>query len=481
MKIHLVILQPARYVHSLCFLDTADYLQYWLQKQGVTVSIGKNRMRHDAVNIIFGAHLGLDPAWMGPQYCAFIFNLEQLGPGGAPLPPAYESMLQTCRLIDYHPAHAAYCRPGEPIPIIPFWNAPYLNPQEELLDLSNRPIDLIFFGSINDERKRFIARVESAGWDVTVFDSPTYYEERDVYVRQAKAVINTSFYDSARFEQVRAFNVLSQGTAFISYLQQGQRIEEEFRESVFWLNDQNFDTFFQNDFSTGIWYQEAREKYSKWIKKDPSSSFSGLLAHARERWDQHVAQTQPAAIVKTLIQPRVGHYFKDAVNLSPQERDQPDLTLDLCAKQKWPWQGVSSWGQDLSLLAGQIELIVIQRELETAAQWRGLFHNAIELLKASGTLIVELPFHCIELADENQWRLKLGNTAMLEYTDDFWIAGLFSHRLEIVKHECLDLDRKPCQVSQALFFRIVFEKRETTPLERTTARMWLADFGRSDG
>ncbi len=479
MKIHLVIVQPERYVHSLCFLDTADYLQYWLQKQGVSVSIGKNRMRHDAVNIIFGAHLGIDPSWTGPQYCSFIFNLEQLGPGGAPLSPAYEKLLQTCHLIDYHPANVASCRAqGEAVPLIPFWNAPYLNPQGSHIALAERPIDLIFFGSINDERKTFIKRIEGAGWDVAVFDSPTYYDERDSYVRQAKAVINTSFYASARFEQVRAFNVLSQGTAFISYLQQGQEMEDEFRESVFWLNDQNFDDFFKRKFCTDIWYQEARAKYSKWIKKDPSNSFSGLLDRAWRRWQQHVAVGQPVATAKKLVQPWAGNYFKDAVNLSPDDKDQPDLTFDLCARQTWPWEGVSRWGQALNLPAGQVELIVIQRELDSAAQWRGLLGNALELLQVTGTLTVELPIHCIELVDGGRWRLKSGHTVMGEYTDNFWLSGLFSHRLNLIRQEGLDLDRKPCAPAQAAYFRLIFEKCETTPLERTTARMSLPDFGR---
>ncbi len=274
--------------------------------------------------------------------------------------------------------------------------------------------------------------------------------------------------------------MLSHGTAFISYLQEGQQIQEEFRDSVFWLNDQSFDDFFKSEFGTARWYDAAREKYFRWIDKDPSASISRLLDLARERWERHVAKKQPVTVARALIQPWAGKYFKDAINLSPDEKDQPDLPLDLCARQRWPWEGISRWGQALTVPAGRIELIVIQRELETAAQWRGLLGNAMDLLKVAGKLIVELPVHCIELGEANRWRLRSGQAAMLEHTENFWLAGLFLHRLTLIREEGLDADRNPCAISKASYFRVVFEKSEATSLERTTARMWLPDFGRNN-
>jgi hypothetical protein len=479
MHIHLVIVQPERYVHSLCFLDTADYMRYWLRQQGVTVSMAKNRLRHDAVNIIFGAHLGTDPSWTGPDFCSFIFNLEQLGAGGAKLPGAYENLLRTCRLIDYHPENVACCRPArDRVPLVPFWNAPYLNPPSEEIDLAKRPIDLIFFGSVNDERKAFLNRVEKAGWDVAVFDSPTYYEERDAYVRRAKAVINTSFYASARFEQVRAFNVLSQGTAFISYVQPGQHIQEEFREHVFWLDERNFDDFFERQFCSDSWYGEAANKYERWIQKDPGSAFSRLLNEVRKQWKQHVPVARPISVPAQVAQS--GSYFQDATNLSPNELDQADLPLDLCVRQRWPWEGISRWGQALSLGAGQIERIIFQQDPENADQWRALFGNSMELLKVSGKLVIELNAHCVELLSGNRYHLKSGHAAFLEYTDNFWRAGLFTHRLVLTGQDCLGPDKKPCKPAEALLYRLVFEKTETTSRERTLARMCLPDFGKRD-
>jgi hypothetical protein len=81
-RIHLSIMQPAGYIHSQGFLDQARYARYQFRRLGAEVSIGKNRLREDSINIIFGAHLGF-VADLRQRYTCVFFNLEQLGEGGA--------------------------------------------------------------------------------------------------------------------------------------------------------------------------------------------------------------------------------------------------------------------------------------------------------------------------------------------------------------------------------------------------------------
>ena len=61
-NIHLAIMQPLGYVHSLGFLDQARYFRWQFRRLGANVTLAKNRLRQDAVNFVFGAHLGL-PQW----------------------------------------------------------------------------------------------------------------------------------------------------------------------------------------------------------------------------------------------------------------------------------------------------------------------------------------------------------------------------------------------------------------------------------
>jgi len=478
MQIHLVIVQPDRYVHSLGFLDTADYLQYWLQHHGLEVTVAKNRLRYDAVNLVFGAHLGFDSQWLDTSFCTFFFNLEQIGQGGAVVSAEYQALLRTGPVIDYHPANvAAYRDDADSVPLVPFLNAPYLNPDESAVPFSERPIDLLFFGSINAERKAFIQRIEKTGLDVAVFDSPTYYQERDAYVRQAKAVINTSFYASARFEQVRAFNVLSQGTAFISYLQSGQAVDEDFRDPVFWVNEQNFDLFFKEQFGKEAWCLAAQQKFDQWRNTSPCHSMTHLIQALQKNWQRHQESEQAECQTRRLIQAEDGSYFQNAVNLSPNQLDQADLEIDLCEKQNWPWIGRSRWGQKLQIGCHQIELMVVQRWPENRQQWRALLANAMSLLTLEGELRVETMTAGFDFSSDKSVDLKKAEMTWSEFSAQFWRAGLFEERISSITVKFLDEKNQTVDKKIASKVAFTFKKTDTTLSERTFARMQSPNFG----
>src|SRR5450432_2444623 len=126
--IHLCIQQPAGYVHSLGFCDQARYFRYQFARLGAEVSVAKNRLRHDAVNFVFGAHLGFDAAQRERHACIFV-NLEQTGVGGAALPADYLKLLAGSAVVDYEAANVvAYTAHPDEVSIVPLLHAPYLKP-----------------------------------------------------------------------------------------------------------------------------------------------------------------------------------------------------------------------------------------------------------------------------------------------------------------------------------------------------------------
>jgi len=203
------------YVHWLALLDPVRYYRWQLRRLGAQVTLAKYRLRHDAVNLVFGAHLGFDPELRKRYTCLFV-NLEQLGDGGAQTPPEYLQLLSTSGVVDYDARNvAAYAGDPLDVPIVPVLHAPYLAAPQPL-PLEQRPIDLLFVGSMNERRARWLERIEATGRVVTLFDAALYGEERDRYIRQAKAVLNVHFYGTCRFEQIRAAHCLSRGTPVIS-------------------------------------------------------------------------------------------------------------------------------------------------------------------------------------------------------------------------------------------------------------------------
>jgi hypothetical protein len=180
-----------------------------------------------------------------------------------------------------------------------------------------------------------------------------------------------------------------------------------------------------------------------------------------------------------LVQAEDGRYFQDALNLSPYEIDEADLTMDLCTEQSWPWTGVSRWGQSLQLELMQLEQIVMRNAPETDPAWQSLCSNAMHLLKDNGHLIFELPMAQIDVSGPQGPQLKSGQRVIENFADRFWRASGLTHRLEHLQSAYLDVNGQPCGKENANGGRLVFVKRLTTTQERTMARVALPNFARN--
>lgn len=348
MKIHLVIIQPAGYIHSLGFLDSARFLRYQFRRLGYEATIGKNRALPDAINIVFGAHLGFPESWERDCTCV-IFNQEQLGTGGAALPPAYIELLRRSHVLDYDAANIpAYGDEGEKSGLLravaPLLYAPYLHNANGAMELEDRPIDLLFIGSMNQTRQQLISRVESCGIAVSHFDHPMYGPERDQYIAQSKAVLNIPFYESTRFEQTRVFNSLSIGTPVVSLRRPGLVVDLSFESSVHWFDEANLESFFSRQFKTEQWFRLSRQHLNHWRENDGYRSYQAisqkLMQLARlpvveyERGWVEVLRSesldsQPRVIRRLNLSPDRG-YRPDWVNASLGGCDGfSDITLEL--------------------------------------------------------------------------------------------------------------------------------------------------------
>jgi hypothetical protein len=445
------------------------------RRQGATVTMAKNRLREDAVNFVFGAHLGFPADWQDRHGCIFV-NLEQLGQGGASVSPDYLALLRRSAVVDYDAANVgAYAQDAADVPIVSFGYAAYLD--KPALALEERPIDLLFFGSTNARRQQFIARVEAAGFNVAMFDGPVYGPERDDYIRQAKAVLNCHYYESNRFEQARAFHCLSLGTPVISEYTPSTDPAPAFRDAVLWLPGQ-VEEWFRLHFRTPAFYDEARKRLAAFrsgdATHDPMAQFADLLAFA-EGFRQGFARVR----VQGPWRPRAinlgsGKDYKPTwLNVDSHGQAEPDLVLDLARPLALPHATTTRMGGEVLLEAGALELIQAGNVLAHAPELPLLMTNALALLKAGGALSIELP--CgkgpASALDESAWA---------PYCERFWQAGWFEHRFELARQQWLDAGSQPCAREAAAVLRVVLRKLATTPRERTTARMMRADFGGLD-
>jgi SAM-dependent methyltransferase len=481
-RVHLAIVQPVGYVHSLGFLDQARYFRHQFRRLGATVTMSKNRLREDSVNIVFGAHLGFPADWTRRHACVFV-NLEQLGRGGAAVSADYLELLRRSAVVDYDPANvAAYASHPEDVPVVPFGYAPYLD-ETGAIPLEDRPYDLLFFGSMNPRRRAFLDRVERAGFTVAMFDSPLYGPERDAFIGQAKAVINCHFYESARFEQARAFHCLSMGTPVISERTAHTEPGPAFDDAVIWLDDAEVETWFRSTFAQPAYYAQARRCLDNFragdAAHDPLEAYADLLAFADGFAKAHAASRDPAAWRPRAINLGSGKDYKAGwLNLDILDRAEPDLVLDLGREVTLPLEVPTRGGGAVRLEAGQFDIVYANNVLEHVPDLPRLMTNAMALLKDGGEFHIEVPYEHAPTAWQDPTHLRaLNENSWIYYTDWFWYLGWFEHRFELAQFQWLDAKVQPCEKPQAAFMRTALRKIRTTPRERTLARTMQADFG----
>jgi len=439
------------------------------------VSIAKNRLRHDAVNFVLGAHLGFDATLRQRYSCVFV-NLEQLGDGGAAVSADYLALLKGSAVVDYDSDNVpAYAADPLDVPVVPMLFAPYLVPDLSL-PLPDRPIDLLFVGSMNPRRRSWIERIEAQGLQVTVFDSPLYGQERDAFIAQAKAVINMHFYPSSRFEQARVSHCLSLGTPVIAERTAGTRPHPAFQDSVFWVDETTVGDFFATQFNTPAFCEQAQRGIERFRAFDPVESYADLLAFASGFGRAHQERRPSEPWRPTRLHLGSGKDYQSGwLNLDVLERALPDLVLDLSQPLELPLRGQAPAAGPVEMAEGQFETIAANNVLEHVRDLPCLMSNCLALLRTGGRLVIEVPYEHAPTAWQDPTHLRAMNeNSWLYYTDWFWYLGWFEHRFAVEQFDYKDIELRESPRERAAFMRVVLTKVETTLRERMTARTMAA-------
>jgi SAM-dependent methyltransferase len=479
VAVNLSIVQRPGDAHALGFLDQARYLRHHLGRLGFACQLSKNRLYRDRLNIVLGAHNGFDPK-LADLFPCVILNLEQIGRGGAALPGAYLELLASVPSFDYDPANQAAYNAALAGPCVPILDAPYLRAGRAQRPLRDRPLDLLFFGSINERRRHLIGQIEAAGCRIAMFDHPLYGPERDEIILQAKAVLNLHYYETARLEQTRIAHCLSLGTPVISERKFDAAIPPEFESSVFWAPSDAVAPFVASTLASPDFGSAAAHKLARFHAADPSGPMRLLAAFlARVELEHANARRRaPAAAPRRMNLGSGKDYLAGWINVDVLDRSRPDLVLDLSQKLSLPLALSSPTLGEVQLAAGSLEVIYANNVLEHVPDLPTLMTNALDLLADNGILAIEVPYERAATAWQDPTHVRAMNeNSWIYYTDWFWYLGWFDHRFTIAHFEYLDERLAPCQRERAAFMRVLLRKVATTLQERMNARVMRADFG----
>jgi len=213
MKYNICIVRPDNYIHSAAFMELAQLVGYGLEDLGHSVAISVNRTFVEARNIIIGCHL-LDPSLIdSTPGTSIVINTEQLSADHLPWHDKIHRWVKRFETWDYSERNLATLKEiGAREPKLL-----HLGFHKQLARIHKSPsqdIDVLFYGSIGDRRKKIIDDLKATGSNVmAVFG--VYGEERDKLIARSKVILNLHHYDSHVFEIVRVFYLMINAKAVV--------------------------------------------------------------------------------------------------------------------------------------------------------------------------------------------------------------------------------------------------------------------------
>jgi hypothetical protein len=230
MNYNVCIVAPNGYNHSFAFWELAELIHYSLLELGHGSKLQLNAVDVNAKNIIIGCHL-LDPNFINhaPKN-SVILNTEQLEGNGTNWNEGIYRWVKNFEVWDYSQKNITTLKEqgiADPKHL-------KIGYQKELrrINFSESPdIDVLFYGSINDRRKKILDQLASEGLRVkAVFG--IYGQERDHLVARSKIVLNHHFYESEIFEVVRVFYLLINSAAVVGEVNEKTSISDLYKKAI---------------------------------------------------------------------------------------------------------------------------------------------------------------------------------------------------------------------------------------------------------
>lgn len=230
-RIRLVIIKPTGAGERNSMSEIIEGLFHTFQKLGCVVDIANNEFILTGTNIVFFSFFIADINAIPPN--SIIFNSEQINSDSRMvLNPLYE---QLNRFIfwDYSDRNIEKLRIIAPNASILKINIGYVEELERIKTLNEeeKDIDFLFYGAINERRKKILNELSSHGCNVYATQS-AFGVERDNLISRSKIVLNIHYYETKIFEIVRVSYLLNNKIMVISECEPDTEIDEYIKSCI---------------------------------------------------------------------------------------------------------------------------------------------------------------------------------------------------------------------------------------------------------
>ena len=229
-KINVCLIKPDNYIHSYAFLELGELIYFSLKELGFDASLVFNLIEPNAKNILIGCHL-LDPVNIKQiPKSTIILNTEQIYNDTTEWNKNIFAWVSNFEVWDYS------LRNIDRLNSIGVNNTKLLKigfqPElARLIQSTNKDVDVLFYGSVNERRLAILQKLEKEGLIVkTLFG--IYGKERDKWIERSKLVLNHHFYNSEIFETVRVFYLLTNSIAVVGEANDSTSIDSMYKRAI---------------------------------------------------------------------------------------------------------------------------------------------------------------------------------------------------------------------------------------------------------
>ena len=231
-EINIVTIVPQGNPHSAAFDDLASGFESAFRSLGSTVEKRNNSLGQSGVNLLLGAHL------IGSQELAdripsntIVVNLEQISGFDVRGRPIYLGLLKRLAVWDYSMRNIVELRRMTQNPNIRHFSVGYVPEMTRNFSVSAQPVDVLFYGSINERRAAVLKGLADAGLKVKHLFS-VYGEERDRAIAEAKVLLNMHFYEDSIHEIIRTSYLLANSKAVVSECGPKTEMDDDLRQAM---------------------------------------------------------------------------------------------------------------------------------------------------------------------------------------------------------------------------------------------------------
>lgn len=484
ISIHLCLVQPGGAVDALALLDAMRRFRHLLRERGAQVSLAQNRLRHDACNVVFGAHQGFDPALADRLACVFV-NLHTW-PDPAAMPEDYRVLLSRHAVIDTDARMTPAYRSGEilqDVAFVPPAPVPALAPPARAA-LNARAALALVAGTSAAQDDVLVQRLRALGQTARRLDPALCGAARDELIASAQAVVVRVEDLSHGIDQYRAAHCLSLGTPVIAIGPTPAHLPDVLRDGLILLGDTALDDFMRHEFARLPFHFDASERLAAFAGHDTRTGIEAAWTLCRDALD-----AAGRTLASSVWQPERLHagppdaYRLGWLNVAASE-GWADFAVDLHAPLPLPVAATTARTGPVELAADSLLQIAVTQalspEMQPAPALSMLLDNALRLLREDGLLEIDLqlPPWLASTADPQAVCQSLATRLHHRWCHRFWDHhAALSHRFEWQDALTLDLDGQPCPIESADRLRVQLRKVATTLHEQALARTTRPDLG----